>query len=501
LGSFKLLCDERGSVFRIPPWWETPHPWGVSLILSLASLRFLLFFRFCFFTGGEGGIRTPGSREGTTVFKTAAFNHSATSPFKHFRFVGMKGPLCYLVRVIQATENFSFPWEILKVVVDGVSILDVPRLELKSMEEATNFMQAYGFDPANADDMEVVWAAFDDAVIFIEKSLADPRTPRVPDHLRNRKAVNDVRRLLLLASSSLDAPNKSDQMWACAILRLMHVLIHLAHDPRLKFFDQVQNQVLGRLDNYLYVDDIDGATYLGNKSEGSGIKLLFFKKKDRKDREREIIKLLHKADSLVEEIYDRIGFRLVTETKFDAIRAVRLMLEKNIISLPNVRPSRSRNRLVDMERLKLEIQRMLAQLEKTPHPSAAEFEKMGRRLERRIGFRRMGRSLINPHSSEYYRAIQFTCRELVKVHNPTYQLYAELKTQLENIHGGNQILADVFRKPMKPHDYVFFPYEIQIMDVKAYADSIFGKSNHEEYRKKQLETARERVFGPRKNHD
>ena len=29
---------------------------------------------------GEGGIRTPGSLAATTVFKTAAFNHSATSP-------------------------------------------------------------------------------------------------------------------------------------------------------------------------------------------------------------------------------------------------------------------------------------------------------------------------------------------------------------------------------------------------------------------------------------
>src|SRR5882724_5494826 len=30
--------------------------------------------------GGEGGIRTPDTREGITVFETAAFNHSATSP-------------------------------------------------------------------------------------------------------------------------------------------------------------------------------------------------------------------------------------------------------------------------------------------------------------------------------------------------------------------------------------------------------------------------------------
>jgi hypothetical protein len=32
--------------------------------------------------GGEGGIRTHGTREGTPVFKTGAFNRSATSPLR-----------------------------------------------------------------------------------------------------------------------------------------------------------------------------------------------------------------------------------------------------------------------------------------------------------------------------------------------------------------------------------------------------------------------------------
>ena len=30
--------------------------------------------------GGEGGIRTHGTRKSSTVFKTASFNHSDTSP-------------------------------------------------------------------------------------------------------------------------------------------------------------------------------------------------------------------------------------------------------------------------------------------------------------------------------------------------------------------------------------------------------------------------------------
>ena len=33
--------------------------------------------------GGEGGIRTPGTRERTTVFETAPFDHSGTSPDHH----------------------------------------------------------------------------------------------------------------------------------------------------------------------------------------------------------------------------------------------------------------------------------------------------------------------------------------------------------------------------------------------------------------------------------
>src|SRR5215470_11332250 len=38
------------------------------------------------FSGGEGGIRTHGTREGTTVFETARFSHSRTSPHWLFAF-------------------------------------------------------------------------------------------------------------------------------------------------------------------------------------------------------------------------------------------------------------------------------------------------------------------------------------------------------------------------------------------------------------------------------
>jgi uncharacterized protein (TIGR04562 family) len=388
------------------------------------------------------------------------------------------------------THNFEFPWPSVNVVLEGGSILDVPRLEIKTIGEATAFIQAYGFDVNNPDDLALVWRFFRESIQFIEKTLADPDYPKIPEHLRSEKSVSDIRRLLTIAS---DKESSSDQKYACAILRVMHVMIHLSYDPRLKFFQAMQTQVLNRLDKFIYTDAKTGSTYLGSQDEGQGIKLLFFKKKERKDPNREIIKLLHKADSVVEEIYDRVGLRLVTETKLDAIRAVRLLLEKNIISLPNIRPGRSRNRLIDLKRLQFELDRIATHLKKHEEP-APYIERMIKRLEKRIGYGRIGRNILNPHSSEYYKAIQFTCRELVKVQNPQHRIYTQLSNQLANMSGGNQLLNEIFPSVPQAVEYGFFPYEIQIMDVKAYADSIFGKSNHEEYRRKQLNAARQRVF-------
>ena len=55
--------------------WDIP--WNSKRLYSYKSF----FMRYLQLTsGGEGGIRTHGAREGSTVFETARFNHSRTSP-------------------------------------------------------------------------------------------------------------------------------------------------------------------------------------------------------------------------------------------------------------------------------------------------------------------------------------------------------------------------------------------------------------------------------------
>src|SRR4030095_14530371 len=56
--------------------------------------------------GGEGGIRTLGGREPSLVFKTSAFNRSATSPLRNSRFDGgeaaRRGPWSLDLRLASA---------------------------------------------------------------------------------------------------------------------------------------------------------------------------------------------------------------------------------------------------------------------------------------------------------------------------------------------------------------------------------------------------------------
>jgi hypothetical protein len=51
-----------------------------SLALSSFPWTFGPYEQLLILTGGEGGIRTHGTRKGSTVFETARFNHSRTSP-------------------------------------------------------------------------------------------------------------------------------------------------------------------------------------------------------------------------------------------------------------------------------------------------------------------------------------------------------------------------------------------------------------------------------------
>ncbi len=105
----------------------------------------------------------------------------------------------------------------------------------------------------------------------------------------------------------------------------------------------------------------------------------------------------------------------------------------------------------------------------------------------------------NPHSSEYYRAIQFTARQLVKMRNPLYDDLKELKAQAKSrAQLGEEVARVVDRIELK---YVqrevrfFYPYEVQVVDAKSHDENEKGRSAHSEYKRAQILTALRRVMG------
>ena len=85
------------------------------------------------------------------------------------------------------------------------------------------------------------------------------------------------------------------------------------------------------------------------------IPLKNFEVKSHKSSHSIAIKLLHKAENVAADIFDRIGVRFITPTRLDCVRVIRYLRERNVIMFANVKPSRSRNTLIDLDRFRARV--------------------------------------------------------------------------------------------------------------------------------------------------
>jgi uncharacterized protein (TIGR04562 family) len=201
---------------------------------------------------------------------------------------------------------------------------------------------------------------------------------------------------------------------------------------------------------------------------------------------------LHKPENVAEDIFDRIGMRFVTKSKLDALRVVKYLKEKMIVIPPNIKPSRSRNTLVDIDDFRAQLSELLSRAERGDLDEAG----LVARLEAAAYAPLVAQE--NPHSSAFYRAIQFTCRQLIKQRNPLYGDLKDLKLIARNRQLDDDVLKAIERvdlKYLQKEVRFFYPYEVQIVDQQSYHQNEQGKSAHSEYKKAQLQTAMRRVMG------
>ena len=384
---------------------------------------------------------------------------------------------------------------VLDVLIGGTSFLDSKEGFLgsfRNVEAAEKFLNGYGFDLHDPIELAELHGTLQEALLFIKTYFLKPAAPdglalELPKKLSE---IVDIRELLFHASSD---SNPDLRHWACAVLRVVHTISHIDRDIRTHYFPEIQMQILDRYYRYLHRDEA-GVLYLGRVAEDPlRVNLVEFQVKPKKARDSTLMKLLHKPGSVAEELFDRVGVRFITKTRTDAIRVIQFLEQVNVVVAANIKPSRSRNTLIDThlfrDMLAREYPRLVSGqiqesafddlLEGVTHPKPSPGE--------------------NPFSSEHYRAIQFTCRQLIKIKNPLSDHIRNLKQVTRGAELPAEIATAIERVDQKYIQRVtrfFYPYEIQVLDEQSYFENEKGRSAHTEYKKAQQKAAKFRVMGP-----
>jgi uncharacterized protein (TIGR04562 family) len=367
-------------------------------------------------------------------------------------------------------HRFIFDASILSSVVGGRSVIDIPALNIHSLEAASSFLLSYGFDLNQDKDVERLAHYHRRALVLMVEKLGFKELD-IPEVFRDLKRLGDVRNLLIFASSK--DPDRQDlQRWSCAMIRCMHVFVHAENDLFSSFAEEIQSQILTPFQNCIlndgnthrtFLTELEGARVNAGLSTVEPIELLGFEVKPFKTSSSTVIKLLAKPDALAMKIFDKLGVRFITRNLFDCYQVVRFLVRENIISFPHIMPDQSSNNLYPLD-VFMQVCEELAQslIILDEDTIQAAFDQKLALLGDRVKFLRKE----NYFSSTDHKFIKFIARKLIQI-----------KPQ-----GGKEEFS------------FFYPFEVQIMDQAAYKRISSGPSEHQAYKERQRVAARKRLF-------
>ena len=320
-------------------------------------------------------------------------------------------------------SQYLFEWDFLDIVIGGRSPLD-SRFFVSHMynrEQVNNFLLGYGFDPGDTVNRAELFGNFREALEFVKRYFLKEGNPEgldlsIPASLYK---VEKIEELFLMATGCLEMSQRDEErLWAELVLKVMHTILHVDKDLRTFYFKIIQTQILDRFYKYLFREG--DRLFIGQKGEGA-IEIIDFEAKSQKTRDSTILKLLHKAENVAEELFDRIGIRIITKSKFDALRIIKFYLENNIVIPHNVKPSRTRNTMIDLKGFRSRYQKIVKEALRN-NVSEEEFLLSVQKYIDDIDGGQTGET--NEHSHKQYRSIHFTSRQLIKYRNPFLRVSA-----------------------------------------------------------------------------
>lgn len=367
-------------------------------------------------------------------------------------------------------------------------------------EAADEFLTGYGFDVSDPVQKAELFGIFQEAIQFIKRFfLREGSSQGLDVSLPNRfYSIHDVRELLLIATNAKQDEKSSieEMIWAGIILKVMHTILHADKDLRYRYFSTIQTQIFDRFYKFIQRDSENNLFLAAGSEDKHPIPLVEFVTKAKKTRESIIIKLLHKKENVAEELFDRIGVRFVTKTKLDSLRVMKFLYQHYIVMVNNIKPSRSHNSLVDMEEFKKGYLELLRSSLKD-NMSEERFVEQMEALAESCSFGTKT-SDANVHTSSEYKAVHFTCRQLIKYRNPFLKQFNEVRRQAKEDKESElaKKILSLDTSSIARDVRFFYPYEVQITDIASHLKNTEGEASHAEYKKSQLKSAMKRLFRP-----
>jgi uncharacterized protein (TIGR04552 family) len=341
--------------------------------------------------------------------------------------------------VLRLNEFTDGEIESLRLLLHGHSVIDWHRLHFADLEQVDRFLRINEIDPGAERDLLRLEEMRSDAVNYLRRTLGYAIAPDVAETV-------PFKELFLLASAG-----KRHAAEACLILKVMHVMHHLAGRELLFKLpvsdDEIFHLVEGKV--VKVVEDLRAAGYPVVEFAWG-----------RKRRDSLITQLLAKRATIAAHVYDKLRFRLVTRRREDVLPVLRELLHR-LIPFNYVIPGESVNGLVPLDDwVDQKVKLMPAHAEIVPEPVPPAVAPP---------------SSINEFSGPDFRIVSFV---------------ADLPVRLDAfIPNASHALWEEYGST------VFVLTEFQIVDVQTAARNESGENSHERYKARQYAQVRNRLVG------
>jgi uncharacterized protein (TIGR04562 family) len=343
--------------------------------------------------------------------------------------------------------------------IGGLSTLDIPRINIQTAEQAKEYLLSYGYDVSKEEDVSRLWGYHRRAVNYIQSELLKPGE-NIPEVLVEPNQLKEIWNLFIYASTQ----NSQVQRWACGLLKVMHIFVHLENDLFAQYSAEIQEQLLKPIRVHIHEDPILG-TILGPALGQNSIQLKKFEEKAFKTTTSSVTKLLAKPELVAFTLMDKVGVRFITKHLVDVFRVLRYLIENNLVNFAHNIADQSINTVYPLNLFLEVIEGMTIGQELTSEQIDARLAEKLNNSKTRAKYKEK----FNSFTSDEYRFLKFITRRLVRVN---------------------------FKNNDSAHTLNFFyPFEVQIVDYDSYLKNLQGPASHDKYKERQVRRARARIFG------